>query len=87
MREELLEPRRESRMVEDVILTAPDDHSRQPAGGELAFEPVEPLQRPRSRVERDPAWPRPGEETRCRVGQRPFICLLGTLAEFPSVNN
>src|SRR5246127_3535903 len=87
VRKELLEPRPESRMVEDVILTAPDDHSRPSTGGELAFEPAEPVCRPRARVERNPARPSPGEKTACRVGQRPLICLLCTLAEFLPVNN
>src|SRR4051794_12954571 len=81
MRQELLETAGKGRMVKDVVLAPPNDQRGQPAPGELLFDPIEPLQRTRRRVERDPARPCPGEETGRRVRQYPIVRLLRALAK------
>ncbi len=73
--------------VEHIVLTTPDQQRRQRAGGKLAFQPGEAVERARRIIQRDPARPCPGEQAGRGIRQHRFVGRLRALLEALAIDH
>src|ERR1700722_2738823 len=87
MRQEFLETRRERHVIEYLVLSPPHEKRGEFRSPQLAFQPFEACEPSRAFVERNPARPRPRQQTRARIRQYTFVDALCLGCELLSIDH